>query len=119
MLLESHQLRIPTTPKLGGDCKNRQQIIWWLRVPNTQLESKCFHTVHEHHLRADLIPQSVRSWVLLDALFPFSLSLVQLQQKMSFSWGREEEEKEGKGGDLMFLCYLTSCSVLHCFGLPS
>lgn len=103
MLSEPYQLPIPNTSKLG-DCRNRQQIIWWLHAPNTQLESKCFHTVHKHHLCADLIPQSVHSWVLPDALFPFSLSLVQLQQSMSFSWGREGEKKEGKGGDLMFLC---------------
>lgn len=58
------------------------------------------------------------SWVLLDALFPFSLSLVQSQRAMTFSWGRDEDKKEGKGGELMFLCQLTSCSTSSVLGSP-
>ena len=33
ILLEPYQLPVPTTSKLGGDCRNRQQITRWLSVP--------------------------------------------------------------------------------------
>lgn len=61
----------------------------------------------------------LRPGVFLDALFPFSLSLVQLQREMPFSWGREEEKKEGKGGELIFYASLPLLLYLHGFGLPS
>lgn len=77
--------------------------------------TKCFHTIHKPHLCADLIPQSVCSWLLPDALFPFSLSLVQLQHKMLLWWGRKGEKKKGKGG-VPTLAYLLLC--LHCFCAP-
>lgn len=60
-------------------------------APNAQVQSQCFHTIHKHCLLQISFPG-----VFLGELFPFSLSPVQLQREVTFSWGRERGGEKGR-----------------------